>query len=97
MTVKNKCVLYWEGSPHTITEYVDLRKIIKDFKSDQAMPILQRYYDKEGFRYKGDRDRYERFKPKLDENRELENENAKEQRVGIFSTAACLETVGGKN
>ena len=43
MKQKENQVLYWEGVPKTISEYVDLRKRVKEFKSDKIINVLENY------------------------------------------------------
>lgn len=81
-------LLYWKGVPKTIRELVDLRRVIREFKAEEGIFILHRYYkdpidiDKRQWEF----EQYPRFIPKEPFESGMRN-------VGLFSTAVCLETI----
>ena len=90
MIENNTHLLRYEGIPKEIQELDDLRKQIKDFKDEEAIRILERYYCSWEYLSEKKEETFWRFTPKLEPTPENRN-------VGVFATAVCLRIISFYN
>jgi len=88
-----KYLEYRDDIPESILDYKELRKTIEEFKTDEAINILNRYYEQE-WKYNHEGPAYSRFLPYLvHSSNQSESIYTGTHNIGLYSTALCLETI----